>query len=239
MVSVDSRDARRWLELSDDASRADLFGIVDEPDGSITVDLVEVKTYQDPEHAYRISGGEISGDAVSQILNTARIVDEIFQLDPERQRIVSPQRREVLRQQLFRECFFEGRSDEEKQHWSRRLNELFALDVKLRVRLSLVLVGLTQARASTERHLNRTTGSPGSKAITWRQRRWRPGRDESEKQSSPRAVAHSPLSTGARLLVRSEASSRELSPVSLSWESTALVKRSRRVRLSQPAQHSR
>jgi len=151
MVSIDSPEARRWLELRDDASRADLFGVVDEPDGSVTLDLIEVKTYEEPEHAYRISGREISGDAVGQLLNTARIVDEIFQLDPARQRIVSPQRREVLRQHLFRECFFEGRSDSDKQHWSQRLNDLFALDVKVRVRLSLVVVGLTQARAPSER----------------------------------------------------------------------------------------
>lgn len=151
LVSIDSPDARRWLELAEDASRADLFGVVDETDGTATIDLIEVKTYQHPEQAYRITGGEISGDAVDQLLNTARIVDEIFQLDLEHQRVVSPQRREVLRQQLFRECFFEGRSDADKQHWSRRLNEIFALDVKVRVRLSLVVVGLTQARASSER----------------------------------------------------------------------------------------
>jgi len=152
LVSIDSPDARRWLELAEDASRADLFGVVDEADGAATIDLIEVKTYQHPEQAYHLSGGEISGDAVDQLLNTARIVDEIFQLDPERQRVVSPQRREVLRQQLFRECFFEGRSDADKQYWSRRLNEIFSLDVKIRVRLSLVVVGLTQARASSERH---------------------------------------------------------------------------------------
>lgn len=151
LVSIDSPDARRWLELSEDATRADLFGVVDEPDGAVTIDLIEVKTYQQPEAAYRISGGEISGDAVAQILNTARIVEEIFQLDQERQRVVSPQRREVLRQQLFRECFFEGRSDADKQAWSRRLNEVFALDTKVRLRLSLVVVGLTQARAPSER----------------------------------------------------------------------------------------
>jgi len=151
LVSIDSPDARRWLELAEDASRADLFGIVDEPDGTVTVDLIEVKTFQHPEQAFRISGGEISGDAINQILNTARIVDEIFELDPERQRLVAPQRREILRQQLFRECFFEGRSDADKQYWSCRLNEVFALDVKVRIRLSLVVVGLTQARPSAER----------------------------------------------------------------------------------------
>lgn len=150
IVSIDSPEARRWLELRDDASRADLLGIVDEEDGSITIDLVEVKTYEEPENAYRVSGTEISGEAVSQLLSTARIIEEVLQLDPKRQRVVSPQRREVLRQQLFRECFFEGRGDDEKQYWSGRLNALFALDAKIRVRLSLVVVGLTQARASTE-----------------------------------------------------------------------------------------
>jgi hypothetical protein len=151
LVSIDSSEAKRWLELVDDHSRADLFGVVDESDGSITIDIIEVKTYRDPNDAYKVKGREISGDAVSQILNTARIVEEIFELDPALQRVVSPQRREVLRQHLFRECFFEGRTDKEKQHWSKRLNELFALEPKMRLRLSLVIVGMTQARATTER----------------------------------------------------------------------------------------
>jgi hypothetical protein len=153
IVSVDSAEARRWLELNEDGARADLFGVVDEPDGAVTVDLLEVKTYQAPEDAYQISGDEIAGAAIEQLRNTARLVEEIFQLDPTRERVVSPQRREVLRQQLFRECFFEGRTDDEKQHWSDRLNELFALEPKIRLRLTLVVVGLTQARASSERVL--------------------------------------------------------------------------------------
>lgn len=153
LVSIDSVEARRWLELVDDKSRADLFGVVDEPDGSVTIDLIEVKTYEAPDRAYHVSAGEVSGEAIGQLLNTSRIVDEIFQLDPTREKIVAPQRREVLRQQLFRECFFEGRPDEDKQLWSARLNELFALECKIHVRLSLVVVGLTQAHDSTERVL--------------------------------------------------------------------------------------
>ena len=157
VVSIDSPDARRWLELRDDGSRADLFGIVDEDDGSCTLDIIEVKTYSQPEDAYRVSGGEISGDAVDQLLNTCRIVEEIFQLDETGRRLVAPQRREVLRQQLFRECFFEGRSEAEKQLWSKKLNDVFGLDVKVKIRLSLVVVGLTQARGSSERVLKSAT----------------------------------------------------------------------------------
>jgi len=157
IVSIDSAEARRWLELRDDGSRADLFGIVDEDDGSCTLDIVEVKTYQDPEDTYRVSGGEILGDAIDQLLNTCRIVEEIFHLDPSQPRLVAPQRREVLRQQLFRECFFEGRSEVEKQLWSKKLNDVFGLDLKVRLRLSLVIVGLTQARASSERVLKSGT----------------------------------------------------------------------------------
>lgn len=157
VVSIDSPDARRWLELRDEGSRADLFGIVDEDDGSCTLDIIEVKTYSQPEDAYRVSGGEISGDAVDQLLNTCRIVEEIFQLDETGRRLVAPQRREVLRQQLFRECFFEGRSEAEKQLWSKKLNDVFGLDVKVKIRLSLVVVGLTQARGSSERVLRSAT----------------------------------------------------------------------------------
>lgn len=153
LVSIDSPEARRWLELRDDATRADLFGIVDQEDGSCTLDIIEVKTYSDPEDAYRVSGTEISGEAVEQLLNTSRVLNEIFQLDEQAQRLVAPQRREVLRQHLFRECFLEGRSASEKQHWSKRLNEVFGLETKLSLRMSLVVVGLTQSRASNERLL--------------------------------------------------------------------------------------
>lgn len=150
LVSIDSPEARRWLELRDDGSRADLLGIVDEPDGSITVDLAEVKTYEHPEDAYRVDHGELRGAAIDQLLNTARIIDEVFAIDPSQVRVVSPQRREILRQQLFRECFFEQRSDEEKLRWKDRLNALFALDVPIRLRLSLVVVGLTHAQGTQE-----------------------------------------------------------------------------------------
>jgi hypothetical protein len=152
LVSIDSPEAKRWLELRDDGSRADLFGVVDDGDGC-TIDILEVKTYAQPEDAYRVAGGEISGDAVDQLLNTARIIEEIFQLDPNTQRLVGPQRREVLRQHLFRECFLEDRTDTEKQYWSKRLNEVFALQTKVRLRLSLAVVGLTQSRASSVRVL--------------------------------------------------------------------------------------
>jgi len=143
LVSIDSPEAKRWLELREDDSRADLLGLVDEEDGSFTIDLIEVKTYEHPEDAYRIDGDELAGEAVDQVLNTARIVGEVFELDPTQQRVVSPQRREILRQQLFRECFFERRTEEERIRWKDRLNELFALNTTVKLRLSLIVVGLT------------------------------------------------------------------------------------------------
>lgn len=151
VVSVDSPEARRWLELRESGTRADLFGIVDESDGGFTVDLIEVKTYEQPEDAFRLSDTDISGPAIDQLLQTAGVIREIFTPDREEQRVVSPQRREILRQHLFRECFFEARSDEDKQHWSTRLNELFALEARVRIRLTLVVVGLTQVHDARQR----------------------------------------------------------------------------------------
>src|SRR5712675_220552 len=144
IVSIDSPEARRWLELRDTNDRADLFGVEYEADGGFVVDLIEVKTYEHPEDAYRLASGEISGDAVDQLLNTAAVIREVFTPEDAPKRIVSPQRREILRQHLFRECFFEGRSDEDRQVWSQRLNDLFTLESRVRIRMSLVVVGLTQ-----------------------------------------------------------------------------------------------
>lgn len=154
LVSIDSPEARRWLELREDPSRADLLGIVDEDDGSITIDLLEVKTYEHPEDAYRIEGEELRGNAVDQLLNTRRIVTEIFSADPSQERVVSPQRRELLRQQLYRECLVERRSDEEKVRWKDRLNQLFAREVAVRIRLTLVVVGLTHVHEARLRVLH-------------------------------------------------------------------------------------
>ncbi len=72
IVSIDSPEARRWLELRETNDRADLFGVEYESDDGFVIDLIEVKTYQHPEDAYRLTGREISGDAIDQLLNHGR-----------------------------------------------------------------------------------------------------------------------------------------------------------------------
>ena len=56
IVSIDSPEARRWLELRETNDRADLFGVEYESDDGFVIDLIEVKTYQHPEDAYRLTG---------------------------------------------------------------------------------------------------------------------------------------------------------------------------------------
>src|SRR5207244_2917648 len=69
VLSLDGEEARRWLHLSEDPSRADLL-VIDSGDDGFSVTVVEVKTRQDPAAVYALSSGKASGPAVRQLLST-------------------------------------------------------------------------------------------------------------------------------------------------------------------------
>lgn len=142
LISLDSAEARRWMSLEDDARRADLLGVSVE-NGVAYIDILEVKSGEDARQVYRLTGdGDIAGKPVEQLVNTGRSVGGIFGLNELKDHILTPPRREILRNHLYRQGFSGPRSPEEKQFWGDLLNALFKNEMKPTIRLHLVVVNL-------------------------------------------------------------------------------------------------
>lgn len=151
ILSLDSDQARRWLHLADDPHRADLL-VIDGADDRFTVTVVEVKTRQDTTSEYTITGGKVSGPAINQLLSTHGLLRQVF--DPEYpELLVTPSRREILRDHLYRELSKSGFDDAAKQRWAKRSEELFdgAPDIDLRCALIEIHLGLSHASLTPSR----------------------------------------------------------------------------------------
>ena len=113
ILSLDSDQARRWLHLADDPHRADLL-VIDGADDRFTATVVEVKTRQDTTTEYAINGGTVTGSAINQLLSTHGLLRQVFDPDyPEL--LVTPSRREILRDHLYRELSKAGYDADTKQ----------------------------------------------------------------------------------------------------------------------------
>lgn len=146
ILSLDSDQARRWLHLADDPHRADLL-IIDASDEAFTVTVVEVKTRQDTTSEFSIAGERVTGSAISQMLSTHRLMRQVFDSsNPEL--LVTPSRREVLRDHLYRELSKAAYDTEAKQRWAKRSEQLFDGSPSIDVRCALVEVHLGVATAS-------------------------------------------------------------------------------------------
>lgn len=146
ILSLDSDQARRWLHLADDPHRADLL-VIDGADDQFTVTVVEVKTRQDTTSEYSLSGGTVSGPAINQLLSTHRLLRHVF--DPAYpELLVTPSRREILRDHLYRELSKAGYDDETKQRWAKRSEQLFDGEPEIELRCALIEVHLGLATSS-------------------------------------------------------------------------------------------
>lgn len=151
ILSLDSDQARRWLHLADDPHRADLL-VIDGADDRFTVTVVEVKTRQDTTSEYTISGGKVTGPAINQLLSTHGLLRQVFDSDhPEL--LVTPSRREILRDHLYRELSKAGYDDAAKQRWAKRSEQLFdgTPDIDLRCALIEIHLGLAHASLAPSR----------------------------------------------------------------------------------------
>jgi len=143
LISLDSAETRRWMNLDDDARRADMLGLsVDK--GKPVIDVLECKSgVEDATNVYTLdNSGKISGKPIDQLINTGKSVAAIFGLNEWKDHVLTPPRREILRNHLYRQGLSGKRSKEEKQFWSRLLNDLFSGTTKPSIRLNLVLVNL-------------------------------------------------------------------------------------------------
>lgn len=139
LISLDSREARKWMSLDEDAQRADLLGLSIN-DGEPTIDLIEVKSGEDARTVYALRENELTGRPVEQLINTARSVEGIFRLNDLQNHVLTPPRREILRLHLYRQGFSGTKDPAEKQAWGETLNSLFKGDVRPTIRLNLVVV---------------------------------------------------------------------------------------------------
>jgi len=143
VLSLDSDQARRWLHLADDPHRADLL-VIDGADGGIIVTVAEVKTRQDTTSEYTLRGGKVTGSAINQLLSTHGLLRQVFDSQyPEL--LVTPSRREILRDHLYRELSKAGHDDAAKQRWAKRSEQLFdgTPDIDLRCALIEVHLGVS------------------------------------------------------------------------------------------------
>jgi len=158
ILSLDSDQARRWLHLGDDPHRADLL-VVDGADDRFTVTVVEVKTRQDTASEYSITAGKVSGSAINQMLSTHRLLRQVF--DPSYpELLVTPSRREILREHLYRELSKAGYDNDTKQRWAKRSEQLFegTPDIDLRCALIEVHLGLATSSLAANREVQAGDG---------------------------------------------------------------------------------
>lgn len=151
LISLDSAETRRWMNLDDDARRADLLGLSVEK-GEPVVDVLECKSgVEDATRVYTLDNtGKISGKPIEQLINTGKSVAAIFGLNEWKDHVLTPPRREILRNHLYRQGLSGRRSKEEKQFWSRSLNDLFSGAKKPTIRLNLILVNLGRNQESLD-----------------------------------------------------------------------------------------
>jgi hypothetical protein len=141
LISLDSRDARRWMHLSEDPLRADLVGF-EWTDDHCTVTVIEVKSVEATTSEYKIDNGVVSGPAIRQMLATRRLLAAVLAQDRDGELITTPARREVLREHLYRELTKGAYSPEERKLWAERLQRLLDGEVKADVGCHLIDVRL-------------------------------------------------------------------------------------------------
>lgn len=141
LISLDGGDARRWLHLGDDPTRADLVGF-DWTNDHCTVSVIEVKATQQSSNEYTVGEGVVHGPAVDQMLSTRRLLKQVVDADRSQELITTPARREILREHLYRELTKGTYSHTERQVWADRLQRLLDGEVEVDLRCHIVDVRL-------------------------------------------------------------------------------------------------
>jgi hypothetical protein len=159
ILSLDDEQAQRWLHLSDDPRRADLL-VIDGADDRFTVTVVEVKARRDLSAEYSITAGNVEGSAVQQVLSIHRLLRRVFEPGTP-DVLVTPSRREILREHLYRELSKARYDSETKSRWAARSRQLFdsdAPDVDLRCALIDVQLGVATASLEPSRETHAVDG---------------------------------------------------------------------------------
>lgn len=131
LLSLDSFLARRWLQRREQGERNDLIGFRQLEDGSVFIDLVEVKSYEST------TDEDVSDShAGKQLRSVAKTLYEMLNRQGD---ILIDRRRELLRLQVFREGLL-AKPAALDTHWVGTLNDV--LDGTREATISLSLVEL-------------------------------------------------------------------------------------------------
>ena len=150
VLSLDSEEAQRWLHLHDnnDNSRSDLL-VIDSADGQFTVTIVEVKARQNVAAEYSVTDGIVTGHAIDQMLSTHRVLRRVF--DPgTAELLLTPSRREVIREHLYRELSKASYDKATRRRWAGLAHKLFDEGARVVLRCELIDVQLGVAATSLE-----------------------------------------------------------------------------------------
>ncbi|WP_212744950.1 DNA translocase FtsK [Hymenobacter jeollabukensis] len=149
-VSLDSELAKRWLEKRDSDRRNDLLGMRRLENGRLSIDLIEVKSYK--------VGANIEGDGHpgEQLRAVARALFPV--LEGKGGDLLTDCRRELLREQLFREGQLtfpkEGVTTKEWGGWIQLLND--TLDGELSLEEGKIEVNLMLIEVCFEENIERS-----------------------------------------------------------------------------------
>ncbi len=150
ILSLDDEQARRWLHLNEDGdkTRSDLL-VIDGADDRFTVTVVEVKARQDLTAEYAVTGGEVTGPSINQLLSTHRILRRVFDTSTP-DLLLTPSRREIIREHLYRELSKASYDSDAKKRWAERSRKLFDEGAEVDLRCALIDVQLGVASSSLE-----------------------------------------------------------------------------------------
>lgn len=143
IASLDSNLARIWLgSRTESGQRADLIGLRVDHDGAIVIESIEVKTHADGAEV-RIERTELGltlvGRAIDQLRATIDALEPIF-ANEDHQSLFVPAKREVLKYQLYRECFRDVHDPMWKRDWYHRLQSVFARPCTISIRFAGLVI---------------------------------------------------------------------------------------------------
>ena len=153
LVGLDTRLAQEWLSDREERTLPDLIGLRLNPDtDEALVDIIEVKTYSNNNHAFVTEWDTICGHAVEQASVLEALAKEIFGAT---ERITTVSRREILREQVFEALFQSEMKPKDKLKYSEMLNELFAGVYSVEINKSIAFVDFENAESSSKVYVGR------------------------------------------------------------------------------------
>lgn len=130
LVGLDTQLARTWLASREDDELPDMIGIKICNDGSVKIDLIEVKTYANNPNSFIINDKKISGHAVEQVSVLEDLVREMF---GKTEKITTISRKEVLREQVYESLYQSSYNNAQKREFSEVFNALFSGDCRINI----------------------------------------------------------------------------------------------------------